>query len=79
MSKVLKACPSDPLRVRRQLAILIIFQLELVMFALLAMAYWGGPNVAAILTAASGALLALITGLLGLAGAWYHAAYRAPT
>lgn len=79
MTKLFTACPDDPLRVRRHLAIAIIVQLEVMLYILLALAYWGGPNTAPVLSAAVPVLVPLVAGLLGLAGAWYHAAYRAPT
>lgn len=70
-------CADDPLRVRRHVALTCLAVQALTQAALLWLAFAGGPDTAAILSAMSVNLGILLTALTGMPAAWFHAAYRA--
>ncbi len=74
--KILNRDPSDPLRVRRHVALFCLFTLIGTLAAFLALAYWGQPTTADVLGAAAAAIGIILTSLTGMVGAWFHAAYK---
>lgn len=74
--KLFVPCPDDPLRVRRHVALLCLAINTVALVALIGLAYKGGDQAAPILAAISINLGIILTGLIGMPVAWFHAAYR---
>lgn len=72
-----KPCSRDALRVRRHVALAAFAVSVLALAALIALAFWGGPEAASVLSAAGINIGIILTALTGFTGAWFHAAYRA--
>lgn len=68
--------PTDRLRVRRHVALISFVATLTTLTALVVLAYVGGPQAAAVMSAISTNLGIILTALTGIVGAWFHAAHK---
>ena len=68
---------SDPLRVRRHIAIACLALNCLIVAALIVAIFYGPPDRAGVIDSASAILLAVSALIGGFTGAWFHSAYKA--
>ena len=67
---------SDPLRVRRHVALACLVINMGIIIALIVAVFHGPPDRGTVISAASQLLLAISAGTMGFVGAWFHASFK---